>query len=132
MLAGAGSLRSLILHRWESLSLPAQPSGSDNGVHASASPLEAAVERAIWLKTSLSDGTTSADPLVKDWKAAGLPLDLLQRWSENPEEVRIADSRCTLALAGIFWLSFPCSEHAFAPASCVAITYTSSFGWMQS
>ena len=81
------------MQRWESLGLPTQPSGSDNGVHASASPLEAAAERAIWLGTSLSDGTTSADPLVEQWKGAGLPVDMLQRWAENPEEVGISHSR---------------------------------------
>lgn len=81
---GAGSLRSLILQRWESLGLQAQPSGSDNGVHASASPLEAAVERTIWMGTSMSD-----DPLVVKWKAAGLPLEMLRRWAENPEEVML-------------------------------------------
>ena len=93
---GAGSLRSLIFHRWADLGLSVQPSGSDNGVHASASPLEAAAERVIWLKTSLADATTSPDPFAEAWRAADLPSEMLQRWSENPEEARFP--RCTVPL----------------------------------
>ena len=82
--AREGSLRNLVLQRWEALGLQAAPTGSENGVHASASPLEAAAERAIWLRAG---GRYDGDPLGEAWKAAGLPMDMLTRWSTNPEEV---------------------------------------------
>eukprot|EP01052_Picozoa_sp_SAG31_P055061 SAG31_NODE_14993_length_777_cov_0.831858_1_plen_154_part_00 len=79
--AGTGSLRGAIAASWESLGLDAKPSGSENGVHASASALEACLERQIWLGTKLED-----DPLTDAWARAGLDLGMLRRWLTNPEE----------------------------------------------
>ena len=42
-------MHNLSYARWEELGLAAVPFGADNGVHASASPVEAAFERATWL-----------------------------------------------------------------------------------
>ena len=36
-----GSLRHYLYHNYESMDLTTQPAGSDNGIHASASPVEA-------------------------------------------------------------------------------------------
>jgi hypothetical protein len=100
--AEPSSLRGAILSSWESLGLAACPSGSDNGVHASASAvrcvctlrvcalrsimthprcdqLEARAERSIWLKIPQAD-----DPLTKAWLKAGLKIGQLERWLGNP------------------------------------------------
>jgi hypothetical protein len=50
-------------------------------VHASASPLEARVERSVWLGEALED-----DVLAVAWAAAGLPAPMLARWCGNPRE----------------------------------------------
>ena len=51
--AAAGSVRRVIYESYQSLDLPGRPNTGDNGVHASASPLEALAERANWLKVLL-------------------------------------------------------------------------------
>ena len=38
--APAGSIRGMIAAKWQELGLPGECNGADNGVHASASPLE--------------------------------------------------------------------------------------------
>ena len=55
-LALDGSLRKYVLENWESLGLASKPTIGQNGVHASASPFEALVERMNWLAASL-DGS---------------------------------------------------------------------------
>jgi hypothetical protein len=80
--AHAGSLRRRILASWQELGLGAAPFGAENGVHASASALEAAAERHIWLGRPL-DGT---DPFGAAWAQAGLPPAELGRWCGNPRE----------------------------------------------
>mmetsp|Transcript_57325 Transcript_57325/g.177946 ORF Transcript_57325/g.177946 Transcript_57325/m.177946 type:complete len:425 (+) Transcript_57325:77-1351(+) len=47
--AADGSLRAAIRDRWRELGLREETNYQDNGVHASAGPLEALRERAIWL-----------------------------------------------------------------------------------
>ena len=47
--APAGSLRGMIMGRWQELGLKSEPNVGDNGVHASASPFEALAERLNWL-----------------------------------------------------------------------------------
>lgn len=44
-----GSLRAAFRERWQDLGLASEPNYQDNGVHASAGPLEALRERQIWL-----------------------------------------------------------------------------------
>lgn len=43
-----GSLRNVLFNKWNELGLRNQPNYSDNGVHASAGPVEALRERIIW------------------------------------------------------------------------------------
>ena len=43
--ATKGSLRNKILEEWKALGLPFEPSTADNGVHASAGPVEGMRER---------------------------------------------------------------------------------------
>ncbi|EGD76292.1 hypothetical protein PTSG_00995 [Salpingoeca rosetta] len=50
--ARPGSLRRVIFENWAALRLPFQPTIGDNGVHASASPLEALAERRNWLRAA--------------------------------------------------------------------------------
>lgn len=46
--AKAGSVRRALFDQWETLGLAKEPHTSENGVHASASPLEALFERMNW------------------------------------------------------------------------------------
>ena len=52
--APLASLRGEIFAEWKALGLPNEPFTGENGVHASASPLEGLAERANWLKASVS------------------------------------------------------------------------------
>eukprot|EP00930_Biecheleria_cincta_P104596 TRINITY_DN9697_c0_g1_i12.p1 TRINITY_DN9697_c0_g1~~TRINITY_DN9697_c0_g1_i12.p1 ORF type:complete len:136 (-),score=13.03 TRINITY_DN9697_c0_g1_i12:3-377(-) len=52
--AEPGSLRGTILRQWVSLGLASEPSTGENGVHASASPLEGLAEKVNWLGVSLA------------------------------------------------------------------------------
>jgi len=47
--APTNSIRGMILANWQELGLASQPNVGNNGVHASASPLEALYERMNWL-----------------------------------------------------------------------------------
>jgi len=47
--APSDSIRGMILANWQELGLGSQPNVGNNGVHASASPLEALYERMNWL-----------------------------------------------------------------------------------
>ena len=51
--APAESIRGMIMSDWKELGLKTEPTTGDNGVHASASPLEGLGERANWLKMPL-------------------------------------------------------------------------------
>lgn len=77
-IAAPGSLRCLIKEQWQALGLQESPTISNNGVHASASPFEAMVERANWLELSME-----SDPLSQALLAAGLSLDLQRDWSQD-------------------------------------------------
>lgn len=48
--APGDSIRGTIFAEWRGLGLPREPNISDNGVHASASPMEALFERMNWLR----------------------------------------------------------------------------------
>jgi len=78
--AEAGSLRSVILAEWDKLGLQQRPDTGDNGIHASASPFEALVERANWLGLALA-----SDSYCRAMVAAGIPLALVEIWISNPE-----------------------------------------------
>merc|ERR1712216_525636 len=72
----AGSLRGQLRDRWQELGLADEPNYQDNGVHASAGPLEALKERFIWLGED-----PAADPFGKALLAKGANLESLL---ENP------------------------------------------------
>ena len=78
--AEPGSLRSIVLSRWQELGLPAEPDVGDNGVHGSASPLEAMAERANWLQQDIAK-----DPFAKGTLAAGISIDTIKNWATDPQ-----------------------------------------------
>jgi len=59
--ASVGSCRAELLARWEALGLPAAPTLAQNGVHASAGPLEGLKEKLVWVGSTLdTDGFARA------------------------------------------------------------------------
>jgi len=78
--APAGSLRGTLFSKWKDLGLAAQPTTSNNGVHASASPLEALVERCNWLGCIYS-----SDIYGKELMRSGILLKQLHEWSADPQ-----------------------------------------------
>jgi len=79
-LSAKGSLRNLVLERWEALGLSALPDIGDNGVHGSASPFEALVERNNWLGVDIA-----ADPFGAALLKAGLTLEQLLEYRRDPQ-----------------------------------------------
>jgi len=77
--AEEGSLRNLVFKDWEALKLKAEPNTGDNGVHASASPLEALAERGNWLGADLAK-----DPFGKGLLNKGVPMKTIRAWTEDP------------------------------------------------
>eukprot|EP00928_Gymnodinium_smaydae_P061177 TRINITY_DN4532_c0_g1_i2.p1 TRINITY_DN4532_c0_g1~~TRINITY_DN4532_c0_g1_i2.p1 ORF type:complete len:847 (-),score=232.12 TRINITY_DN4532_c0_g1_i2:74-2614(-) len=77
--AAEGSLRRSILQRWKELGLAAEPNMGDNGVHGSASPFEALVERLTWLGSK-----ASSDPFGAALLRAGLSAERIEEWATNP------------------------------------------------
>jgi len=77
--AEGGSLRNTIYLRWKALGLQAVPDTGDNGVHASASPLEALAERANWLGAPIAN-----DFYGRAMLAQGIPLRMIQEWTDDP------------------------------------------------
>jgi len=74
------SMRGLVLARWEVLGLPAQPNVGDNGVHGSASPFEALVERNNWLGVDIA-----TDPFGAALLKAGLTLEQILEYRRDPQ-----------------------------------------------
>ncbi len=80
-MANVGSCRNLVLSRWEELGLPEAPGMPNNGVHASAGPLEGLRERAVWCDLDLT-----ADALAQHLYEAGLEPATLDAWlTDNPK-----------------------------------------------
>jgi len=52
--AATGSLRRELYENYKKFDLAAQPTTSDNGVHASAGPLEGLRERVVWLERTIT------------------------------------------------------------------------------
>ena len=77
--AVAGSLRQCILQDWKLLGLPTEPNVSDNGVHASAGPMEGLAERLIWLQL-----VESGDPFGRQLSRAGITTALVRQLLQNP------------------------------------------------
>ena len=89
--APAGSLRGMIMARWQELGLKAEPDVGDNGVHASASPFEALAERMNWLGADLeADGFGSA--LLE----AGIPAKMIRMWTVDPQVAYLDGSKGSL------------------------------------
>jgi len=73
--APGGSIRKTILDKYQEFGLTSVPDGSDNGVHASASPFEGMAERLNWLGTSVGADAFGAkclslgmsDTRIKEW-----------------------------------------------------------------
>lgn len=78
--APADSLRGKILADWEGLGLKSAPNTGENGVHASASPLEGLAERLNWLKADLKE-----DSFGKALLAAGVSEESIKAWSVDPQ-----------------------------------------------
>ncbi|KAH8611799.1 hypothetical protein ERJ75_000990100 [Trypanosoma vivax] len=80
--ASSTSLRGLIRDRWLELGLKQAPTTTDNGVHASAGPLEAVFERHLWAGAPLTH-----DPFMLRLQKRGLTGALLYGWRSNPKVV---------------------------------------------
>jgi hypothetical protein len=79
--APADSLRGLIMANWESLGLEAQPDTGNNGVHASASPVEGLAERMNWLKADLEQDSFGAKLL----SSGVITKQHISDWSVDPQ-----------------------------------------------
>lgn len=84
--APAGAVRNIILKKWKELGLPGEPNVGDNGVHASASPLEAFCERRNWLATKTQD-----DAFGRQLAACGINEETMDNWGIDPQ---VACLRC--------------------------------------
>jgi len=79
--APIGSIRRTIYEQWDSgLGLESQPNKGDNGVHASASPLEGLAERMNWMGRKLEEDNAFGKLLLE----AGIPAEVIQAWSVDP------------------------------------------------
>jgi hypothetical protein len=65
----------MINARWEELGLPRACSGSENGVHASASPLEGLGEKMNWLRKAAAD-----EPFGSALLRHGLSEERISAW----------------------------------------------------
>ena len=74
------SLRGMILRDYKSLGIANEPFTGENGVHASASPLEGLAERANWLGANIAKDTFGA-ALMK----AGVSKKTIEAWSVDPQ-----------------------------------------------
>ena len=74
------SLRGMILRDYKSLGIANEPFTGENGVHASASPLEGLAERANWLGANITKDTFGA-ALMK----AGVSKKTIEAWSVDPQ-----------------------------------------------
>jgi nucleoside diphosphate kinase len=80
-----GSLRNKIMREWKELGLASEPNTGNNGVHASAGPVEGLRERMVWVGATLE-----ADAFGKAALAAGVKRKLLDSWLNN-DRVKIGD-----------------------------------------
>jgi nucleoside diphosphate kinase len=62
--APEGSLRNMMLQRWQELGMTYEPNTGDNCVHASASPFEGLAERMNWLKADPANVSLSPSVCV--------------------------------------------------------------------
>lgn len=83
-----GSIRKTILDSYKELGIASQPNKGDNGVHASASPLEGLAEKTNWLKASIAD-----DAFGKALLNAGVKEETIKAWSIDPQINYNADEK---------------------------------------
>ena len=70
-----------MLTTWEDLDLDRAPDVGDNGVHASAGPIEGLKERTVWLQYAAEE-----DPFGKQLLAwTGDSIDKVKPWLDNAE-----------------------------------------------
>lgn len=74
-----GSIRRTILENYKILGLESEPTKGDNGVHASASPLEGLAEKANWLGMDIEN-----DSFGKALLDSGITKDTIKAWSVDP------------------------------------------------
>jgi nucleoside diphosphate kinase len=74
------SIRNIILKLWKDLGLEDQPNVGDNGVHASASPLEAFCERRNWLGVQTKD-----DVFGSVLASVGYSEETLENYAKDPQ-----------------------------------------------
>ena len=74
-----GSIRRTILENYKELGLESEPTKGDNGVHASASPLEGLAEKANWLGIDIEN-----DPFGKALLDSGITKAMIKAWSVDP------------------------------------------------
>jgi hypothetical protein len=77
--APEGSARRHILDNWQSLDLESCPDTGNNGVHASASPIEGLFERLNWLGQD-----PATDVYGQELIGAGIPVETIREWSSDP------------------------------------------------
>lgn len=77
--APAGSLRGKILAQYQELGIASKPFTGENGVHASASPLEGLAERMNWLEADVK-----TDVFGKELLAVGVDEVTIKQWSVDP------------------------------------------------
>jgi nucleoside diphosphate kinase len=74
-----GSLRKSLLDQWKELDLPYPPNMTENGVHASAGPVEGLKERIIWTAIDISK-----DPYTIELLNQGFSINQIEQFLENP------------------------------------------------
>lgn len=77
--APVGSIRRFIYDEWQALGLHQEPSKGNNGVHASASPLEGLAEKCNWMEQDIVN-----DEFGKSLLDNGITLDTIKAWSVDP------------------------------------------------
>lgn len=77
--APSSSIRNSILEQWKILGLKCMPDKGDNGVHASASPLEGLAEKSNWLEHEIAIDDFGAALL-----AAGVHRKTIEEWMLDP------------------------------------------------
>jgi hypothetical protein len=78
--APIGSIRRSIFDQWKQLGLEDVPNNSDNGVHASASPLEGLAERINFLGLQMQD-----DEFATYLLDSGLTETTILSWTKDPQ-----------------------------------------------
>jgi nucleoside diphosphate kinase len=74
-----GSLRRILYRRWEELGLSYRPTVTENGIHASAGPLEGLRERIVWAGARIDE-----DQFARALLSAGIARPRLEALLENP------------------------------------------------